>query len=510
MFEQSLTCAFLMWFKKLLLSYKDSAIYALILRAAAAVRGVFERSITRNYIIGTTKFQSKYSSSVFYHAISSAVNWFLGVSERVYAFFARKVRGGITNAAFSLVHSSGYFRFEYILAAFFALMMIVPGGMWNNAYAVIGALLLCAIYYLAFLSGRAFGSDFKALPVSLVAFALAIAGGVLMTPVRSDGIRIALFFVSAILFAILIWGSVRDEKTLRVFVTFMVSALFIMCLYAVYQNFVGVPTDILLTDVNTNSGMPGRVYSTFDNPNNFAEAIVLIVPFVYAMIIASEHKLAKLSFVAVFAVCMAALAMSYSRSCYVAFAISTIVFALLYDWRLLLPLGIIALVCIPFLPHSVMSRILTIGSMEDTSNSYRIYLWEGVIKLVRHSGLTGIGIGPEAFAKAYPPFASIWASKAPHSHMLYLELLVELGVVGAASFLAFMFFALKKGLAAYNRTGKTCRCIIIAAISAFAGISFTSCAEYIWFYPRVMFVFWIVLGVLLAAVRCGKKNSLSD
>ena len=58
--------------------------------------------------------------------------------------------------------------------------------------------------------------------------------------------------------------------------------------------------------------------------------------------------------------------------------------------------------------------------------------------------------------------------------------------------------------------GKTCRCIIIAAISAFAGISFTSCAEYIWFYPRVMFVFWIVLGVLLAAVRCGKKNSLSD
>jgi len=129
-----------------------------------------------------------------------------------------------------------------------------------------------------------------------------------------------------------------------------------------------------------------------------------------------------------------------------------------------------------------------------------------VIKLVRHSGLTGIGIGPEAFAKAYPPFASIWAAKAPHSHMLYLELLVELGVVGVTSFLAFMFFALKKGLATYNRTGKTCRCIIIAAISAFAGISFTACAEYIWFYPRVMFVFWIVLGILLAAVKIKAKS----
>lgn len=495
-----------MWIKKLLLSYNESAIYALIMKAAALVKGAFERSLTRNYIIGTTKFQSKYSTSVFYHIISSFISWFLSLSERVYAFFARKSGGGITNAAYNLVHSSGYFRFEYILAAFFVLMMIVPGPMWNNAYAVIGAVLLCGLYYLVRLSGRDFGTDFKALPVSLVAFVVAIAGGVLITPVRSDGIRIALFFVSAILFAILIWGSVRDEKTLKVFVTFMVSALFIMCLYAVYQNFVGVPTDILLTDVNTNAGMPGRVYSTFDNPNNFAEVIVLIVPFVYAMIIASEHKFAKLFFVGVFAVCMAALAMSYSRSCYVAFAISTIIFALLYDWRLLLPLGIIALVCIPFLPHSVMNRILTIGSMEDTSNSYRIYLWEGVLKLVRHSGLTGIGIGPEAFAKAYPPFANIWAAKAPHSHMLYLELLVELGVVGVVSFLSFMFFALKKGLATFNRTGKTYRCIIIAAISAFAGISFTACAEYIWFYPRVMFVFWIVVGILLASVRCSKNS----
>lgn len=507
MFEQSLTCALLMWVKNALLSYRESAIYNFILRIVACIKRVFERSITRNYIVGTTKLQTKYSSSVIYYIVNSIVNWFLSVSKRVYAFFARLADGGISNAVFRAVHATGYFRFEYIMAAFFALMMIVPGGMWNNAYAVIGAVLLCVLYYLVCLSGRSFGTDVRAIPVSLVAFVVAIAGGVLMTPVRSDGLRIALFFVSAILFALLIWGSVSDEKTLKVFVTIMISALFVMCLYGVYQNYIGVPTDILLTDVNTNTGMPGRVYSTFDNPNNFAEVIVLIVPFVYAMILCSEKKTSKAVFALIFIVCAAALAMSYSRSCYVAFAIASVLFALLYDWRLLLPLGIIVLVCIPFLPVSVMNRILTIGSMDDTSNSYRIYLWEGVIKLIRHSGLTGIGIGPEAFAKAYPPFASIWATKAPHSHMLYMELLVELGVVGVTGFLTFMFSSLKKGLATFNRTGKTCRCIIIAAISAFAGISFTSCAEYIWFYPRVMFVFWIVVGILLAAVRCGKAKS---
>lgn len=506
MFEQSLTRAALICIKNALLSYKNSVIYNFILGIVSCIKGAFERSITRNYIIGTTNFQTKYSSSVIYYLINLILHWFLSVSKKVYAFFARLADGGITKTVFDMIHSSGYFRFEYITAAFFALMMIVPGAMWNNAYAVIGAVLLCGLYYFVYLSGRKFGTDFCAVPVSLIAFVVAIAGGVLMTPVRSDGIRIALFFVSAIIFALIVWGSVSDEKTLKVFVTIMISALFVMCLYAVYQNYVGVPTDILLTDVNTNTGMPGRVYSTFDNPNNFAEVIVLIIPFVYAMIICSTRKSAKAAFAVIFIVCVAALAMSYSRSCYVAFAIASVVFAILYDWRLLIPLGIIVLVCIPFLPHSVVSRILTIGSMDDTSNSYRIYLWDGVVKLIRHSGLTGIGIGPEAFAKAYPPFASIWATKAPHSHMLYMELLVELGVVGVFGFLSFMFSSLKKGLAAYNRTTKPLRCIIIAAISAFAGISFTACAEYIWFYPRVMFVFWIVVGILLAAVRCAQKQ----
>ncbi len=505
MFNQSLTCAVLIGIKKGLMSYKTSVIYNLILRLALYVKSLFLHSLTRNYIVGNSKFEKKYQTSLIYAIAQFLLGWFLKLSKRAYEFLKKLFDGSVTNALFSKIHAYPFVRFEYFLGAFFALMMITMGSMWNNAYAVIAAFGFAFLYYVLSLSNRGFGTNIKAIPVSLVAFVVAIFGGVLLTPVRSDGIRIALFFISAILFALLIWGSVDNAKRLKAFTGILVSALCVMCLYAIYQNYVGVPVDILLTDVNTNSGMPGRVYSTFDNPNNFAEAIVLILPFVYALIICSEKKISKLIFLFVFAICAIALAMSYSRSCYVAFAIATFVFALLYDWRLLLPLCIIALLTIPFLPASVTNRILTIGSMQDSSNAYRTYLWDGVLKLVRHTGLSGIGIGPEAFAKAYPPFASIWAEKAPHSHMLYLELLVELGVVGVLGFLTFMFHSIKKGLATYNRTNKDLKCIIIASISALSGISFTACAEYIWFYPRVMFVFWAVVGILLAAVRCAKK-----
>ena len=388
----------------------------------------------------------------------------------------------------------------------FGFMMIAPHEKWNNLYAVIMAVVFAGLYVIVHFSGRNFAFNIKSVSVSMIAFVVAIAGGVIKSPVLYDGARIALFYISSVIFAFVIWGSISDEKTLRRFVTILIGALTVMCLYALYQNHVGVAVDVRLTDISANAGMPGRVYSTFANPNNFAEAIVLIVPFIYTMILCSDKKITKAIYGAILLLSLVALAMSYSRSCYVAFAIATAVFVFIYDWRLIMPLGFLALMCVPLLPDTVMNRIFTIGSLSDSSNSYRTLVWEGVINLIKNTGISGIGIGPEAFTSLYPKYANMYALTAMHSHMLYLELFVELGIVGFCGFMVFMYSCFKKGLSVINRTDKTLRCMIISCISAFAGISFTACAEYIWFYPRVMFLFWAVLGLLLASARIEEKK----
>jgi len=84
---------------------------------------------------------------------------------------------------------------------------------------------------------------------------------------------------------------------------------------------------------------------------------------------------------------------------------------------------------------------------------------------------------------------------------------VEMGVLGGIGFLTFAYSSLKKGLGAYNRTDKELRCTIIAAIASICGISFVCAAEYVWFYPRVMFIFFVVFGLLLSAVRLAKKQN---
>ena len=498
----------LLWLKKLLMTYEESVIYNLILSMGNKVKGVFQKSLVRNLFVGKTKYEEGYEVSFFYAIFGKVLGAIVKVLKSVYNFFESRSDGSVVRCVFDAFHNRGYFKLEYLFALFVAFMLIVPHEFWNNIYAVAMAAGFGFLYLLVYLSGkRGFGFNAKAVPVSMVAFLASIALGVITTPSLSDGLRIALFYVSSIVFAYVVYGSVNQVKNLKVFASLVIGALAVMCLYALYQNHVGVAVDVRLTDITANSGMPGRVYSTMANPNNFAEIIILVIPFIYAMILCSERKLTKVVFLGVLGLTLAVLAITYSRSCYVALAIATVVFVLIYDWRLIIPLAVLAILCIPFLPESIMNRIFTIGSLTDSSNSYRTYVWSGVIELIKDNGIAGIGIGPEAFVKTYPQYADPRALTVMHSHMLYMELFVELGILGFLGFLGYMYSSLKKAFSVVNRTDKTVRCMLIAGISSFAGISFTACVEHIWFYPRVMFVFWIVLGLLLAAARIAKRKS---
>ncbi len=509
MLEQSFTLHFLLWLKKLFMVYEESVIYNIILKLGNTIKNIFEKSFVHHLFVKETPYQKKYNNSLFYMLLDKLLNVIITPLKRIYGFFEQKSKDSVARCVFNAFHDRGYFKFEYICALLIGFMFIVPHGMWNNIYAVFVAILIGGLYFLVYLSGkRGFSLNPRGIPVSMVAFLMAILAGIAITPDHMDGIRISLFYVASIVFAYAVYGSISAKKVLVNFVTIIIGALTIMCLYAIYQNYVGVAIDVRLTDLTANAGMPGRVYSTVENPNNFAEIIVLFLPFVYAMILSSESKLSKTAFVAVLGVCVAALAMTYSRSCYIAFAIATLVFVIMYDWRLLIPLAILAIICVPFLPESIMNRIFTIGSLTDSSNSYRTNVWEGVIRLVKDNGIYGIGIGPAAFSTIYPRYASARAMIASHSHMLYFEIFVELGIVGFLGFMAYMYSCLKKGFSNVNNSDKTIRCMIIAAISAFAGISFTACAEYIWFYPRVMFAFWTVLGILLASAKMARKNKI--
>ena len=195
---------------------------------------------------------------------------------------------------------------------------------------------------------------------------------------------------------------------------------------------------------------------------------------------------------------VAALLMTYSRSSWIGFALAVIVFLFFYSKRVLPAFFLLALLALPLLPQTIWNRILTIGSTADTSNMYRVQIWSSVMDMLRDHGLTGVGLGPANFQPVFQQYASGAVAVAPHSHMVYLEVWVEMGLLGIGSYLVYYLTTIRKAVVHFGQASQAVRLALIAGVSSLAGIAFVSAAEYIWYYPRVLFCFFILTGVMTA------------
>mgnify|MGYP002919516094 FL=1 len=137
--------------------------------------------------------------------------------------------------------------------------------------------------------------------------------------------------------------------------------------------------------------------------------------------------------------------------------------------------------------------------MEDSSTSYRVYIWMGTLGMMKHYWLGGIGMGEAAFSQVYP-FFSYNAIIAPHSHNLFLQLLVEAGISGLGVFLVMQIVFVKKMSDVYRMDDKksTDSMLALALGSGVIGFLAQSMFDYTFYNYRVMAVFFMVLGLGLA------------
>ncbi len=116
----------------------------------------------------------------------------------------------------------------------------------------------------------------------------------------------------------------------------------------------------------------------------------------------------------------------------------------------------------------------------------------------------GIGVGESAFGYVYPMYTYAGMESAPHSHSIYLQITLEIGIVGIAVFL-FAFFLFSQGSFEYAKRSSDKRSKLMAA-AGFCGIISAlvqGCADYIWYNYRVFFIFWVVVGIVCAYRRIG-------
>lgn len=497
---------FLLWFSEVLRNSKTA-------KAANRVMNAFSFSLLGRACSGFFRRENneeRYAyGSYFYGALCGVWQGVLKALRFIIKPAAYAKDGSIIIA---LINGSRFLKFEVILFAFASFMFVVPHEYWNNAYGLLGAICLAAMYVLSLALGKSLGENMRGIWLSFILFAAAAALSVVVSRNRGDSIRVFMFFATSFLLCLLVYGTLTSIKRFDAFTAFVFSAVLITSLVGIYQKTIGVAIDASLTDVNLNIGMPGRVYSTLANPNNFAEYLVLFLPFCFAFILNQENTAKRLCLLGFILLPIAALMFTLSRSGWLSFGVSAVVFAAAYKPKRFIPLLILFLLFLPVLtplmPSYVVSRFMTIGNLKDTSSAYRIEIWTGVLAMLEDHWISGTGLGPAAFKAIYPAYAEGLAAIAPHSHMLFMEVWAEMGILGFVTFSWLVLSLLGRSISVTRkRISKKVRNYACAAAASAFGIMVLGAAEYVWFYPRVMFAFFIAVGMGMAAVRLARAEA---
>ena len=305
-------------------------------------------------------------------------------------------------------------------------------------------------------------------------------------------------------FYYIIRDQLRSERTLSgILKVFAISAA-VVSVYGILQYVFKWDTTNAWIDTDMFEEATMRAYSTLANPNVLGEYLILALP-VIAIVILNYTKttLEKLVYWLVFGASFLCLILTQSRGCWIGFMVSAVIFVTYYKsslWKII-PFGLLLL---PFiLPETMINRFLSVGDMSDSSTSYRVYIWLGTFHMLRDYWIFGIGQGEAAFRSIYPEY-SYHGIVAPHSHNLYLQLVVESGVIALAVFVASMliFFKDMINMQQKNRHFGT---VAAALMSAVAGFLVQSMFDYTFYNYRVMAIFFMVIAIGGAFVTVASK-----
>ncbi|MBQ8369673.1 MAG: O-antigen ligase family protein [Clostridia bacterium] len=385
---------------------------------------------------------------------------------------------------------------------------------------------------------------FRIEPVDLMAAAFTVmlfSGGVIS--LSPSSLKPALLMVCLILGYFVTVGLIQSREWLTRCAAASVISATLESLWGIFLYFTGggYSSKAWLDDEMFTS-IGGRAVGTLDNPNMLGEYLILIIPVAVSMFIGRGEGLRKLSSFLCIGIMGACLVLTWSRGAWLGLIFAALLFLFMWHRRSmwLVLLGIASIPVLPsILPASIVSRFTSIGNMADSSTSYRMYIWRASVNMIADNPLSGIGIGEGAWDRLYPLYTYMGVEAAPHSHNLYLQIWLELGLIGILTFVCFLFLLYQSGFTMFSkisgntalRTPDISRTMLaknlengtgdadtemqrgrtqlrISAAGPLCGIAallVQGMTDYAWYNYRLYLMFWLMCGLASAYIRSGQS-----
>lgn len=502
--ENSVIGCLLLWiWQGLAGAYEQSRIARLLRRLSAWWSGVFRGSAVMTVLTREGTIPRAWHGSLSCRLLETIIN----LPSALLYWIYRKLRRVFDHSFFALLAFGMGEQVPALIGWVMLGILAIPYKNWNNWYSLLGFALALVLFIIGGMRRRALRLSATAVGPWTVLFAAAIFCAWPLSVHSSLSFRFLFFHITCMLCVIVLVSAMERAEQLTRLVGFTTAALFLISAYAMVQRIQGVAVNPSFVDLTVNEGMPGRVFSMFENPNAFAEVLLLLLPLTAALLLSSRTLPGRLAALAAFGLGLLAMGMTYSRSSWIGLLVATAVFVFFWNRKLIPAFLLLAVVAFPLLPDTIFHRVLTIFNTSDSSTSSRFPLYKAALALIRERPVRGAGLGTDAVRKVVKDL-NLYHGVAPfvHAHDVYLQVWLETGLVGVIAFVSSIFSGMKGAVkaAALPACPRAVRLITIGAAGAMTGIMVGGVADYIWNYPRVMVVFWFVFGVMLSGAKLAK------
>ncbi len=271
-----------------------------------------------------------------------------------------------------------------------------------------------------------------------------------------------------IVFSFLVIQSLGDESGRKMVLRSLMASSALVCLYGLAQAFG-------LDPLSWGENPQERIFSSFGQPNFLGHFLVVVLPLtLFACAWLKVREAERLVYRLLVGAQLACLLFTYSRSAWLALAVTIFFFLLWLLFRngrrktafAVVALAIVMAAVLIFSPLrqtivgrssglqlSTVSRLTSFLDLSGGSNRIRLFYWQAVIKDFEQSSWERklIGYGPDTIASVYVRYYDIdWGyyeslnSFPDRAHNLILDIVLQFGLFGLVAFVCLTTIALSR------------------------------------------------------------------
>jgi len=255
-------------------------------------------------------------------------------------------------------------------------------------------------------------------------------------------------------------------------------------------------------------GLP-RPTAAFPNPNVFGIYMTALTPLIFGLTFFYFKGKTKLLMFFVSVLGLLGVYLTLSRGAGLGIYLAILFLSIAKKKKLLTSILVVILIIFPFvMPKKIKqwAKEINYNPLVFMCNRERVSIYNNTINMIKHHPFIGVGVN--TFSRNYGKYKLESAEKYSHTpdtiyaHNIYLQMAGEIGLLGLAAFLLFLFQVFRRVLNVSRRLSdeylKIIALSLAASLIAFLVNGLTETSLY---YPRVAMIFWYLIGVSLSLNR---------